>query len=93
VGTKNLQLGLLAVLDNLELLLVQRFAARTHVDVVGDAVKLQVQRVQAGFLALISEIEVGELDAVGGDLYVREAHFLGETHRLEEVRIDGRLAA
>ena len=94
VGTKTiLRPALLDVLDALQLLFPQRFAARAAVDVVADAVELEVERVQAGFLALLGEFQVGEFDAVGGHLGVREAHLLGQAEGVEEARIDGGLAA
>ena len=94
VGTKTIfRPAFLHVLDALQLLLPERFAARAAVDVVADAVELQVERVQTGFLALLGEFQVGELDAVGGHLGVREAHLLGQAQGVEEARIDGRLAA
>ena len=77
VGTKTIfRPALLHVLDALQLLFPQRLAARAAIDVVADAVELQVQGVQAGLLALLGELQVGELDAVGGHLGVREAHLL-----------------
>jgi hypothetical protein len=49
--------------------------------------------VQAGFFALLSECQVGKLEAVGGHLRMREPHLLGEAKRVEEAWIDGRFAA
>ena len=89
----DLHAGLAHVLDGLHLLFEQRFAARPHVGVVADAVELKVQGVQPGLFRLHGEFEVGEHDAVGGCLQVREAHLLGHPERFEEVRVDGRLAA
>ena len=68
-------------------------AARAAVDVVAHAVELQVEGVQAGFLGLLREFQVGELQAVGGHLQVREAHVARHAQHIEEARIDGRLAA
>src|ERR1035438_2779166 len=47
----DLQPGLADVFNALQLLFPQPLAARAAVDVVADAVELQVERVQAGFLA------------------------------------------
>jgi hypothetical protein len=49
--------------------------------------------VQAGFLGLLREFQVGELQPVGGHLQVREAHVVGHPQHIEESRIDGRLAS
>src|ERR1035438_5184447 len=93
-GDENdLEPGALDVLDALELFLPQRFAARATVDVVADAVELQVKGMQAGFLALLGECKIGEFQAVGGHLGVREAHLFGEAEGIQEARINGRLAA
>ena len=89
----DLEPGLLHVLNALELLFPQRLAASAPVDVVADAVELQVKSVQAGLLALLGKCQVGELEAVGGHLRVREPHLFGEAKRVEEARIDGGLAA
>src|ERR1035441_529971 len=89
----DLEPGALDVLDALELFLPQRLAARAAVDVVADAVELQVKRVQAGFLALLGECKVGEFQAVGGHLGVREAHLFGQAEDIQEARVDGGLAA
>src|ERR1019366_2378116 len=62
----DLKAGLLDVLDALQFLLPQGLAAGAAVDIVADAVELQVEGVQAGFLALFGEFQVGEFQAVGG---------------------------
>ena len=94
VGTKTIfRPALLTFSMRAQLLFPQRFAARAPVDVVADAVELEVERVQAGFLALLGEFQVGEFQAVGGRLHVREAHLLGHPQHVQKARVDGRLAA
>ncbi len=73
--------------------LPQRFAARAPVDVVADAVELQVESVQPGFLGALGELQVHEFQAIGRYLRVGEAHFLGQPEYVQESRVDGRLAA
>jgi hypothetical protein len=58
-----------------------------------DAIELQVERVQAGFLGALGELQVGEFQAVGRHLRVRETHFLGQPQHVEKARVDGRFAA
>jgi hypothetical protein len=89
----NFEPGFPDVLDALELLFPKRLAAGAAVDVVADAVELEVEGVEAGFLALLGECEVGEFEAIGGHLGVREAHLFGQAKRVEEARVDGGLAA
>ena len=68
-------------------------AARAKVNFVADAVELQVERVEAGFLAFLGELQVGEFNAVGRALDVGEAHLRGHPQDVVETRINGRLAA
>jgi len=49
--------------------------------------------VQAGFLALHGEVEVGELDAVGGALDMGEVHLVGQRQDPEPVGVHGGFAA
>ena len=87
------QAGFPDVFDALQLLFPQGFAARAAVDIVADAVELQIERVQAGFLGLLGEFQIGEFQAVGGRLEMRKAHLLGHAEDIEETRVNGRLAA
>src|SRR5260370_22529324 len=89
----DLQPGLPDVLDALQLLLPQRFAARAAVNIVADAIELQVERVKTGFLALLGECQIGKFQTVGGYLGVREAHLFREAEGVEEARVNGWFAA
>ena len=64
-----------------------------QVNVVGDAVELQVERGQPGFLRFLGEFQIGQLDAVGRRLNVGEAHLARHAEDLEELRMNGGLAA
>src|SRR4051812_2200863 len=79
----DLQAGLFDVLDALELLLPQALAAGPPVDVVAHAVELEVEGMEAGLFALLGEFELGEFDAVGGDLRVGKAHVLRHAEDVE----------
>jgi len=89
----DLQPGAAHVLDGLQLLFPERLTAGPAVDIVADAVELEVQGVQAGFLGLLGELQVGEHEPVGGNLGVAETHLLREPEDVEESGIDGGLAA
>ncbi len=89
----DLDAGLAAGLDDPHLLLEQGFAARFAVNVVADAVKLQVDARQPGFAAALREIQIGQQDAVGRRLDVGKAHLVRHGHDFDELRMNGRLAA
>ena len=89
----DLDAGLAAVLDAGQLLFHQRCAAGAAVNVVADAVELQVERGQAVRFRLLREFRVGEHDAVGGRLNVGEAHVARHGADFKELRMDGGLAA
>ena len=83
----DLHAGGAAVLDDLHLGVEQGLSARAAIDVVGDAVELQIERRQSGRLRLLRELEIGQFDAVGRGLNVGEAHLA--RHATESRRTAG----
>ena len=89
----DLHAGRAAVLDDFHLDVEQRLSAHTAIDVVVDAIKLQIKRRQPGFFGFPREFQVRQLDAVGRGLNVGEAHLARHREDLEKLRMDGGLAA
>ncbi len=89
----DLDAGLAAVFDCPQLGFQQRLPADLEIDVVGHAVKLQVDVLQAVLGGFHREIKVRHQNAVGRGLHVREAHIARHGADFEKVRVHRRLAA
>src|SRR4051812_25239367 len=93
-GDENdLDAGLTAVVDGLHLLFEERLTTCLEVNVVGDAVELEINGGESGLLGALREIQVGEHDSVSRGLNVREPHLLCHCADLDEVGMDRRFTA
>ena len=94
VGTKQIFIPALRhILDHLQLDFQQALAAGAQVDVVGDTVELQIERVQAGFLAFCANSRSANLMPLVAAWMWEKPISLRHAQDLEELRVDGRLAA
>ena len=89
----NLQAHRAAILNAGQLGFHQALAAGAEIDVVREAVELQVESVQTRFLGGRGKLRTGETDSVGGCLDVREAEFGGRAQHVQETRVHGGLTA
>ena len=89
----DLHAGFADIIDRLQLGFVERLPAGALINVVADAVELEIDSLQSGFFRLARKFQVGELDAVRGSLDVREAHFLRKAQCIKPAWMNGRLAA